>query len=114
MPSDTPGMRSDMAVRTHVEAQAAALMRDGGIQNATLYVNNTPCPGIMGCDQMLPHMLPEDAELTVYFKDQLHGINDWVVRSYTGLPRFKLAMAITIADDDIILLLSRLADLGCP
>ncbi len=86
MPADAPGMRSEMQVREHAEAQAAALMRERGIQNADLYINNVPCEGIMGCNQMLPHMLPEGAELTVHFKDETKGINDWIVRSYTGLP----------------------------
>jgi nucleic acid/nucleotide deaminase of polymorphic system toxin len=86
MPPKTPGMQSNMQIRTHVEAHAAALMREGGIQDATLYINNTPCSGVLGCHQMLPHMLPEDASLTVYFKDELNGVDDWVIRKYTGLP----------------------------
>ncbi len=85
MPSDTPGMRSDMAVRSHVEAQAAALMRQEGLDEATLYINNTPCAGIMGCDAMLPDMLPEGATLTVYINDALSGTSGWVTRIYTGV-----------------------------
>ncbi len=68
MPDNTPGMRLDMAVRDHVEAHAAAYMRQNQVMEAALYINKAPCPGIIGCDRMLPHMLPEGATLDVYIK----------------------------------------------
>ena len=68
MPADTPGMRADMAVRDHVEAHAAAYMRQNQVMEAALYINKMPCPGVMGCNKMLPHMLPEGATLDVYVK----------------------------------------------
>jgi hypothetical protein len=83
MPLDTPGMRHDMTVRTHVEAHAAAIMRQRGLKEATLYINNTPCPGRLGCDNMLPHMLPEGTTLHVRVKV---GNGQWDSRTYYGLP----------------------------
>ncbi|NJO84018.1 MAG: hypothetical protein HC828_15350 [Blastochloris sp.] len=83
MPLDTPGMRDDMVVRTHVEAHAAAIMRQRGLKEATLYINNTPCLGRLGCDNMLPHMLPEGATLHVRVKA---SNGQWESRTYYGLP----------------------------
>jgi len=73
MPPNTPGMSYngvDLAIKDHVEAHAAAIMRQRGATNATLYINNTPCGGKLGCNNMLPHMLPENARLDVYTKTQ--------------------------------------------
>ncbi len=53
-------------IRSHVEAHAAALMRLGGIDRAALYINRGPCGGLTGCNAMLPRMLPEGAQLTVF------------------------------------------------
>jgi RHS repeat-associated protein len=86
MPPDTPGMVQQMQRRTDVEPQAAALMRQEDIDEATLYINNTPCEGPLGCDENLPHMLPEGARLTVYIKDAERGIEPWEKREYIGLP----------------------------
>ncbi|HBY95835.1 MAG TPA: hypothetical protein DEP84_18085 [Chloroflexi bacterium] len=77
MPDDTPGMRKGFYIRDHVEAHAAAVMRQGGLMEADRYINKTPCPGVLGCDAMLRHMLPEDATLRVHIK---HGLNDWETR----------------------------------
>ncbi|WP_460662338.1 DddA-like double-stranded DNA deaminase toxin [Kribbella swartbergensis] len=52
----------------HVEGHAAALMRRAGApREATLYLNNKPCPGQYGCDETLPSQLPEGSKLTVYW-----------------------------------------------
>jgi RHS repeat-associated protein len=69
MPANTPGMRADMSIRTHVEAHAASIMRQQGIEEASLYLNNSPCPGVYGCAAQLPNMLPENSQLHVYVQE---------------------------------------------
>ena len=52
---------------SHVEGHAAALMRQWGIMNATLEINN---PIICeNCRTLLPKMLPPGATLRVIFPD---------------------------------------------
>jgi hypothetical protein len=61
MPQETPGF--DRLTRTHVEGQAAALMRQQGISEGTLHINN---PAICSnCVRLLPSMLPSGARLDV-------------------------------------------------
>jgi len=48
-----------------VEAHTAAIMKEQGLGDATLYINRIPCPGPRGCAAMLPRMLPEGASLRV-------------------------------------------------
>jgi len=64
-----------------VEAHAAAVMRNRGLTEATLYINNTPCDGPYGCDALLPHMLPPGATLSVH----ILGPTGWTTRQYTGI-----------------------------
>jgi len=52
-------------IKSHVEAHAAAIMRQEGLTEATLYINRVPCPGKTGCRAMLARMLPEGARLRV-------------------------------------------------
>ena len=60
-PKGTAGF--DAYTRTHVEGHAAALMREKGMTNAKLYINN---PEICSrCSQLLPRMLPPGAQLEV-------------------------------------------------
>ncbi|MCW2986565.1 MAG: repeat protein, partial [Conexibacter sp.] len=73
----TPGMNGN--IKSHVEAHAAAVVRQQGLDEATLYINRVPCPGVRGCDAMLPRMLPRGARLHVY------GPNGFR-KTYTGLP----------------------------
>ena len=75
--------RVDLSGCAAVEAHAAAIMRERALNKATLYINNTPCPGKIGCDTMLPHMLPEGALLDVFI--QLTP-GKWSHRQYEGLP----------------------------
>jgi RHS repeat-associated protein len=77
MPRGTPGMNN--RIKSHVEAHAAATMRQQGAKQGTLYINKTPCPGPTGCGQMLPRMLPGGAKLRVVAPN---GFD----QSYTGLP----------------------------
>lgn len=70
-----PGLREPvkryLAATDHAEGQAAALLRtvlrDKGITEATLYLNNRPCTFRRGCDRTLPAQLPEGTTLTVYW-----------------------------------------------
>jgi RHS repeat-associated protein len=85
MSEDAPGMTASMAIRDHVEAHAAARMRQTGANTAELWINNPngPCQGPMGCDSNLPHMLSENASLTVHWPD---GMGGWNSKTYVGLP----------------------------
>jgi hypothetical protein len=60
-----------------VEMKLAAHMRTKGIRSATLVVNNLPCEGPLGCDALVPVILPTGYTLTV------HG-PDGFVRVYEG------------------------------
>jgi hypothetical protein len=53
----------------HAEGHAATKMRQLGLREAALYVNQEPCGGRMGCDRTLPKMLPAGSRLTVYGPD---------------------------------------------
>lgn len=53
----------DIVTKSHVEGHAPALMRMEGLEQATLYINRVPCAS---CARLLPRMLPEGAELTIY------------------------------------------------
>lgn len=54
---------------TDVEIKLAAHMRHHGITSATLVLNNTPCRGPLGCDTLVPVILPEGSTLTVHGPD---------------------------------------------
>ncbi len=57
------GTGFDIVTRTHVEGHAAALMRQLGLKEARVYVNN---PDIcVSCRTLLPRMLPPGARLEV-------------------------------------------------
>jgi hypothetical protein len=65
MPKGTPGF--DNHVRSHVEAQAAAIMRQMGISEAWLEINN---PIICErCEDRLDSMLPPGAKLHIILPD---------------------------------------------
>jgi SCP1.201-like deaminase len=57
------------AIMWHVEAHAAATMRQLGLNEATLYINRVPCGPAQGwnggCEFMLDRMLPPGARLRV-------------------------------------------------
>jgi hypothetical protein len=80
-PADAPGMRTDMAVRDHVEAHAASLMRERSAMSGELWINNVNGPS-EGCQKHLQHMLQENASLTVYWPD---GTGGWKNQTYTGV-----------------------------
>jgi hypothetical protein len=52
----------------------AVHMRKNGIRSATLVVNHVPCEGPLGCDALVPVILPTGYTLTVY------GTNGFVRR----------------------------------
>ncbi|WP_436499617.1 DddA-like double-stranded DNA deaminase toxin [Actinokineospora sp. HUAS TT18] len=51
---------------TDVEIKLAVHVRLNGIKHTTLVINHVPCPGRMGCDSLVPVILPEGYTLTVY------------------------------------------------
>ena len=59
-----PGMNGRIV--SHVEAHAAAVMRQAGKTDATLYINRMPCPGTSGCMANLPRMVPRGSTLTIH------------------------------------------------
>ena len=63
---------------THVEAQAAATMREAGIKQGTLYINHEggPCRGNQGCLTKLDEMLPEGGSLKVVWPDGKGGTKE--------------------------------------
>ncbi|WP_020576961.1 DddA-like double-stranded DNA deaminase toxin [Actinopolymorpha alba] len=69
--------RSELMVISHVEAHAAAQMRQENRQECTLYINRAVCPFDRDTPEnaekykpsrhvLLPHMLPPGAKLTIY------------------------------------------------
>ncbi|WP_370964784.1 DddA-like double-stranded DNA deaminase toxin [Amycolatopsis sp. cg9] len=52
-----------------VELKIAAAMRDQGITDATVVINNQPCKGMMSCDGLLGVVLPPGSTLTVHGTD---------------------------------------------
>ena len=60
----TPGM--NRYTKTHVEANASAIMRAEGLPTAVLWINRAPCPTTQGCDYLLSRMLPPGVVLWIY------------------------------------------------
>jgi uncharacterized protein YukE len=68
-----------------VESKVAAAMRRGQAGPAcALVINNTPCRGRLGCDTLLPDILPANSRLTVYVSDA-NGVK--LYKTYTGTGR---------------------------
>jgi SCP1.201-like deaminase len=66
IPTGTPGFNAYF--RTHVEGHAVAYMRQNGIREATVYINQTaPCAGT--CMRMIPRALPDGYVLRVVGSD---------------------------------------------
>lgn len=66
---------------TDVESKVAARIRRGQLPaRVVLVLNNTPCAGPLGCQRMLPKVLPNGARVSVYVADgtctELYGIYD--------------------------------------
>ncbi|MGX7824124.1 DddA-like double-stranded DNA deaminase toxin [Actinokineospora sp. 24-640] len=60
-----PPRAKTMAVN-HVEMKVAVRMIRSGAKHIEVVVNNQPCPGILGCRELLPIILPEGYRLTVH------------------------------------------------
>ncbi|MEU3624843.1 hypothetical protein BS329_18025 [Amycolatopsis coloradensis] len=64
-----------------VELKLAAEMRDSGITEASVVINNVPCTGKTSCDGLLGIVLPEGSKLTVHgtngFKKIYEGGKTW-------------------------------------
>ncbi|WP_410662037.1 DddA-like double-stranded DNA deaminase toxin [Amycolatopsis sp. lyj-84] len=64
-----------------VELKLAAEMRDSGITEASVVLNNEPCTGKTSCDGLLGIILPKGSTLTVYgtngFKKTYEGGKTW-------------------------------------
>ncbi|SDU67371.1 DddA-like double-stranded DNA deaminase toxin [Amycolatopsis keratiniphila] len=64
-----------------VELKLAAEMRDSGITEASVVINNVPCTGKTSCDGLLGIVLPEGSKLTVHgtdgFKKTYEGGKTW-------------------------------------
>ena len=70
LPKQSPGFNA--ITSTHVEGHVAARMRQQGIQEATLYINN---PAIcLPCQQNLAHMLPPGSRLTVVLSNGMSKV----------------------------------------
>lgn len=50
---------------THVEVKLAARMVRQGQRHVEVVINNRPCPGPYGCDELLPVILPAGYSMTV-------------------------------------------------
>jgi hypothetical protein len=73
-PGRVPGMNN--LIKSHVEAHAASAMRQLGLDDATLYLNQTPCVWRNGggCNAMLPRMLGEGRQLTLVVPGQIDQV----------------------------------------
>ncbi|MDG4769458.1 DddA-like double-stranded DNA deaminase toxin [Solwaraspora sp. WMMD792] len=90
VPDARAGIRTDwhalaQVTREHVEAHAAAALRKpGSPTEATLVVNKPSCVTrgeYVGCDEVLPGLIPEGKRLAVYLWD---GDSATLQRVYTG------------------------------
>lgn len=59
----TPGMW----LTSHVEIKFAMLMRERGLRDETIYINNEVCRGLASCPQWIEAFLPPGAKLTVHW-----------------------------------------------
>ncbi|MFC9249982.1 DddA-like double-stranded DNA deaminase toxin [Amycolatopsis thailandensis] len=55
-----------LAIAAHVETKLAVRMARTGLDDVTVTINHVPCPGPLGCDKVLPSVLPAGSTLTVY------------------------------------------------
>ncbi|MEV7231372.1 DddA-like double-stranded DNA deaminase toxin [Polymorphospora sp. NPDC051019] len=80
------GLARSWAAETHVEAHAAETMDRFGLREAVLAVNKRPCPGMQGCDRLLPRLLPAGAQLTVYGPDGFRKTYNGPEENHGGRP----------------------------
>ncbi|TCC64801.1 hypothetical protein E0H73_08625 [Kribbella pittospori] len=58
-----------LAKATHVEIKFAMFMRERGLRDETIYLNNDPCKGPASCRRWLGSFLPPGAKLTIHWPD---------------------------------------------
>jgi hypothetical protein len=63
-----------LSTAADVELKFAMRMRRESIRRARIILNNRPCPGELGCDELLPRFMPPGSELTVYGPDGFEKI----------------------------------------
>jgi hypothetical protein len=56
-----------MSNTSHVEIKFALFMRERGLRDETIYINNRPCEGEASCPQWIESFLPKGAKLTVHW-----------------------------------------------
>lgn len=56
-----------MSSTSHVEIKFAMFMRERGLRNETIFINNRPCPGERNCSEWVELFLPPGAKLTVHW-----------------------------------------------
>ncbi|TNC23724.1 DddA-like double-stranded DNA deaminase toxin [Amycolatopsis alkalitolerans] len=70
-----------LAITTHVEVKVATEMIQTGQRHTELVINNRPCVGPLGCDSLLPVLLPKGYAVTVYgpdgYKETFQGGEQW-------------------------------------
>lgn len=59
-------VRRDPVSATHVEMKLAARMIRDGITHTDVVINNRPCGRELGCDTLLPILLPDGYSITVH------------------------------------------------
>jgi RHS repeat-associated protein len=79
-----PGMNGNIV--THVEAHAAAIMRNEGLASADLYINRMPCPGDNGCMANVSRMVPTGRTLNIFVMPEGNEgpLADWIQVTGTG------------------------------
>jgi len=56
-----------MSNTSHVEIKFALFMRERGLRDETIYINNRPCEGEASCPQWIENFLPKGAKLTIHW-----------------------------------------------
>jgi hypothetical protein len=56
-----------MRSTSHVEVKFALFMRERGLSDETIYINNRPCRGDASCPRWIESFLPRGAKLTVHW-----------------------------------------------
>jgi hypothetical protein len=69
------------ALTEHAEGHAAAVMRQRGMTDATLYLNKHPCRKPAGCHYNIEKALPRGSRLTVWV---VNANGSALKRTYVG------------------------------
>nr|WP_202893810.1 DddA-like double-stranded DNA deaminase toxin [Kribbella italica] len=56
-----------MSNTSHVEIKFALFMRERGLRDESIYINNRPCEGEASCPAWIESFLPKGAKLTVHW-----------------------------------------------